>query len=524
MANKIQIKRGLLASIPVLSDGELGYATDQPNRLYIGNGGTNKIIGDGVYAPLTGTGTSGSWPISVTGSAASCTGNAATATTAAACSGNAATATTASACSGNAATATILATARTINGVSFNGSANITVADSTKLPLSGGTLTGALTLSGAPSADAHAATKAYVDGLVQGVKAKSSVKAATTANITLSAPQTVDGSARVAGDRGWVKNQTTTSANGVYIVAAAAWTRATDADVWSELISMFVWVEQGTDNSDSGWLCTIDAGGTLNTTAITFVQFSGAGQITAGTGMTATGNTLNVISSDNGIVANADSLSLTYGTAVNTVCQGNDSRLSDARTPTSHVHGNITNAGAIGTIATLPIITTTSGVLTTGAFGTAAGSFAQGNDSRFHNAVTLGTANGLSLSTQDLSLNAATNAAAGAATAAQITALEAATAAKHTQNTDTGTSNDTFQIGTSGPKIQKTANGVNITDYNGSPAALIAKNLVIGNIVGLDYYTGSITYPTLTANRTWTAPNSDGTFILDTSTIDGGTF
>ncbi|MDH1068949.1 hypothetical protein N5B96_05505 [Acinetobacter johnsonii] len=61
--------------------------------------------------------------------------------------GNAATATTAAACSGNAATATKLQTARTINGVSFDGSANITIADNTKLPLSGGTITGSLNVS-----------------------------------------------------------------------------------------------------------------------------------------------------------------------------------------------------------------------------------------------------------------------------------------------------------------------------------------------------------------------------------------
>lgn len=68
-----------------------------------------------------------------------------------------------------------------------------------------------------------------------------------------------------------------------------------------------------------------------------------------------------------------------FGTAANTFCVGNDARLSDARTPTSHVHGNITNAGAIGTTADLPVKTTTSGVLTVGAFGTGATDFAAGN-------------------------------------------------------------------------------------------------------------------------------------------------
>ena len=67
---------------------------------------------------------------------------------------------------GNANTATKLATARTINGVSFDGTANITIADSTKLPIAGGTMTGDLTLKGNPTADLMAATKKYVDDSV----------------------------------------------------------------------------------------------------------------------------------------------------------------------------------------------------------------------------------------------------------------------------------------------------------------------------------------------------------------------
>ena len=67
---------------------------------------------------------------------------------------------------GNANTATKLETARTINGVSFDGTANITIADSTKLPIAGGTMTGDLTLKGNPTADLMAATKKYVDDSV----------------------------------------------------------------------------------------------------------------------------------------------------------------------------------------------------------------------------------------------------------------------------------------------------------------------------------------------------------------------
>jgi hypothetical protein len=91
---------------------------------------------------------------------------------------------------------------------------------------------------------------------------------------------------------------------------------------------------------------------------------------------------------DNGIkyLAPGNSLAITdttidavFGTASGTVCQGNDSRLSDSRTPTSHTHGNITNAGAIGSTSGLPIKTGTSGVLEAGAFGTGAGQFSEGN-------------------------------------------------------------------------------------------------------------------------------------------------
>jgi len=94
-----------------------------------------------------------------------------------------------------------------------------------------------------------------------------------------------------------------------------------------------------------------------------------------------TGTTLMTLT-NGGAVSIPGSLSV----AGNAVVVANDSRLSDSRTPLSHTHGNISNAGAIGTTAQLPIITTTSGVLTTGAFGTTSGSFCQGNDARLSDA------------------------------------------------------------------------------------------------------------------------------------------
>jgi hypothetical protein len=75
----------------------------------------------------------------------------------------------------------------------------------------------------------------------------------------------------VIGDRVLVKNQTLAAQNGVYIVASGAWARATDADQWNELVQRFVSITLGTVNANTGYLCTINSGGTIGTTDITWV-------------------------------------------------------------------------------------------------------------------------------------------------------------------------------------------------------------------------------------------------------------
>jgi hypothetical protein len=164
-----------------------------------------------------------------------------------------------------------------------------------------------------PTAAQDAATKNYVDTLSQGLDPKQSVRAATTANITLSGAQTIDGIALIAGDRALVKDQTTTANNGIYVVAAGAWTRATDMDTWFEVPSSYVFVESGTVNADSGWVCTSDPGGTLGTTAVTWAQFTGGGAVSAGAGLTKTGSTLDVVGTASRILVNADSIDIDAG-------------------------------------------------------------------------------------------------------------------------------------------------------------------------------------------------------------------
>jgi len=158
-----------------------------------------------------------------------------------------------------------------------------------------------------PTAATDGANKQYVDNAAQGLDAKASVKAASTGNLTLSGTQTVDGIALIAGDLVLVKDQSTPANNGIYVVAAGAWSRASDMDTWAEVPAAYTWVEQGTTQADTGWVSTADQGGTLNTTAIPWSQFNGAGSITAGAGLTKTGASLDVIAGA-GITVNPDSV------------------------------------------------------------------------------------------------------------------------------------------------------------------------------------------------------------------------
>jgi len=210
------------------------------------------------------------------------------------------------------------------------------------------------------------ATKQYVDSVAQGLDPKASCVAATTTNITLSGTQTIDGVALIAGDRCLVKDQTLSQNNGIYLVAAGAWTRATDMDSWAEVSGAFTFIEQGTLYADTGWVCTSDAGGTLGTTPITWVQFAGVGSYTAGTGLTLTGTQFSI--------TNTAVTAASYGSAtqVGTFTVNAQGQLTSAsNTTVTPAVGSITGLGT-GVATALGVNVGSAGAFVTfdGALGT----------------------------------------------------------------------------------------------------------------------------------------------------------
>jgi hypothetical protein len=161
------------------------------------------------------------------------------------------------------------------------------------------TIAGNLTISGTPSNANHAATVAYVDAATAGLNVHEAVKAATTTNINLANAlengDLLDDVTLATTNRVLVKNQTTKSENGIYVVqASGAAVRAADYNSVPEVdAGDFVFVEAGTSNGKTGWVQTNNIA-TLGSDEIAFTQFSGAGTYLAGNGLTLTGNEFSI--------------------------------------------------------------------------------------------------------------------------------------------------------------------------------------------------------------------------------------
>jgi hypothetical protein len=371
MSNTIRIKRrangGGAGAPATLANAELAF-NEQTNILYYGTGTGGAggsatsiiaIAGNGAFVDLTNAQTIGGVKTFSSTIVGSIDGNAGTAT-------KWATARNLSLTGDGTATLTAVDGSANVSGAFTLATVNSNVGTFTKLTVNGkGLVTAASTASisdlsaptgdvpfggfkitglADPVGDQDAATKIYVDQVAQGLDVKASVKAATTANITLSGAQTIDGVSIVAGDRVLVKSQTAQADNGIYVASNTSWSRSADANTFAELVSAYTFVEEGTTYADTGWVCTVNAGGTLGTTPITWSQFSGAGTYQAGTGLTLTGNTFSI--TNTGVTAGAfGSASQTLTATVN--AQGQLSALSASSIAIAN-----TQVSGLGTMST----------------------------------------------------------------------------------------------------------------------------------------------------------------------------
>jgi hypothetical protein len=226
-----------------------------------------------------------------------------------------------------------------------------------------------------PTDAAHIATKGYVDAARQGLDVKQSVRVATVSAINLAsdlnAGDVIDGVTLVAGDRVLVKNQGTALENGIYVATTSgAASRSSDANGTADTGELkpgtFTFVEEGTTNSDKGFVVSTNGTITIDTTAIAWTQFSGAGSFTAGDGLSQSGNTINVnvVAGRTEITGDAVDIASTYvgqstittlGTITTGIWNGTDVAVADGGSGASDAAGARTNLG----------IKTTAGAVTT---------------------------------------------------------------------------------------------------------------------------------------------------------------
>jgi hypothetical protein len=252
--------------------------------------------------------------------------------------------------------------------------------------------------------------KAYVDMTAQGYAIKVECQVATIVNISLSGLQTIDGYTTLAGDRVLVKNQTNQTQNGIYVAAAGAWARSTDANTYASLVSAFTFIQNGATQQNSGWACTIPASGTLGVTNITWSQLASASAYFAGTGLT--------LASYYFSITNTGVSAASYGTAssVPTLAINAQGQITSAsNTAISIANTQVTGLGTMstqnannvaitgGTITGTPISGSTVGGSTitaatqfsgpgTGLTGTASGLSIGGNAATATSATTAGSA------------------------------------------------------------------------------------------------------------------------------------
>lgn len=222
-----------------------------------------------------------------------------------------------------------------------------------------------------PTASNEVVTKTYVDSVAQGLKPKDPVNAGTLSNISLTggAPNVLDSVSLLVGSRVLVKNQTTPSQNGIYVVQTlgtgsnGTWVRSSDMDIWAEIPGAYTLILQGSQ-AGTGWACTSPTIGTIGTTEVTFVQFSVAGAITGANGIQVTGSLIELQSGSlaralNELVSNGILAKTASGTVASRSVTGTSNRVSVTNgdgvsgNPTVDIDSNYAGQSSITTVGTI---------------------------------------------------------------------------------------------------------------------------------------------------------------------------
>ena len=348
------------------------------------------------------------------------------------------------------------------------------------------------TISTTPSGATDITNKFYVDTVAQGLGPKAACQCSTTANITLSGLQTIDGYITLAGDRVLVKNQSSSQFNGIYVASTSTWTRAVDMDVWAEVPGAYTVILNG-GQSDTGWVCTASQTGTINVTAMPWVQFSGSATYTAGTGLTLSSNQFSITNIGTaGTYGSASSVPVLTTNAqgqvtavTNTAIAITNSQVSGLGTMSTQnansvaITGGSINGTTIGASTASTIFGTTITATTqfsgagTGLTGTANGLSIGGNAATATSATSAGNV------TNSVTFN---NSGSGAASGSTFNGASALTVSYNTvgapSTTGTGASG-TWGIGISGNAATVT-NGVYTTGSYSNPTWITS---ILGSIV-----------------------------------------